>query len=67
MAEMRFDHCVMCASYGTARAVARSGTCGPVGVEIEVGPVTRSGARGDGQSVYFRDPDGTLLELISYR
>jgi catechol 2,3-dioxygenase-like lactoylglutathione lyase family enzyme len=36
------------------------------GVEIEVGPVPRRGAGGDGQSVYFRDPDGTLLELISY-
>jgi catechol 2,3-dioxygenase-like lactoylglutathione lyase family enzyme len=36
------------------------------GVDIEVGPATRGGARGDGQSVYFRDPDGTLLELISY-
>jgi len=36
------------------------------GVEIEVGPAARAGARGDGLSVYFRDPDGTLLELISY-
>ena len=36
------------------------------GVEIEVGPVERSGARGDGTSVYFRDPDGSLLELIVY-
>jgi catechol 2,3-dioxygenase-like lactoylglutathione lyase family enzyme len=36
------------------------------GVEIEIGPVVRGGAAGDGQSVYFRDPDGTLLELISY-
>lgn len=36
------------------------------GVEVELGPVERSGARGGGQSVYFRDPDGSLLELISY-
>jgi catechol 2,3-dioxygenase-like lactoylglutathione lyase family enzyme len=36
------------------------------GVEIEVGPEERSGARGKGTSVYFRDPDGSLLELISY-
>jgi catechol 2,3-dioxygenase-like lactoylglutathione lyase family enzyme len=36
------------------------------GVEIEVGPDERSGARGGGTSVYFRDPDGSLLELISY-
>ncbi len=36
------------------------------GVEVELGPVERSGARGVGASVYFRDPDGTLLELIVY-
>jgi catechol 2,3-dioxygenase-like lactoylglutathione lyase family enzyme len=35
-------------------------------VEVEVGPVERRGARGVGRSVYFRDPDGSLLELISY-
>ena len=37
------------------------------GVAVELGPVPRAGARGDGTSVYFRDPDGSLLELISYR
>jgi len=37
------------------------------GVEVEEGPVTRVGARGPGTSLYFRDPDGSLLELISYR
>ena len=37
------------------------------GVAIEEGPVPRNGARGPGQSVYFRDPDGSLLEFISYR
>jgi catechol 2,3-dioxygenase-like lactoylglutathione lyase family enzyme len=36
------------------------------GVEIELGPVGRAGARGAGMSVYFRDPDGSLLEFISY-
>ena len=36
------------------------------GVEIELGPVPRFGARGDGISIYFRDPDGSLLEFISY-
>ena len=36
------------------------------GVEVEEGPVERTGAAGRGRSVYFRDPDGTLLELISY-
>jgi catechol 2,3-dioxygenase-like lactoylglutathione lyase family enzyme len=36
------------------------------GVEVELGPVPRQGAHGDGMSVYFRDPDESLLELISY-
>jgi catechol 2,3-dioxygenase-like lactoylglutathione lyase family enzyme len=36
------------------------------GVQVEEGPVARSGARDDGTSVYFRDPDGSLLEFISY-
>ena len=35
-------------------------------VEVEVGPAGRTGARGAGTSVYFRDPDGSLLEFISY-
>ena len=38
-----------------------------IGVAIEIGPLPRQGARGEGTSVYFRDPDGSLLELISYR
>lgn len=37
-------------------------------VPIELGPVQRRGARGVmGTSVYFRDPDGNLLELLSYQ
>jgi catechol 2,3-dioxygenase-like lactoylglutathione lyase family enzyme len=36
------------------------------GVEIEAGPITRYGAGGEGTSVYFRDPDGSLLEFIAY-
>jgi catechol 2,3-dioxygenase-like lactoylglutathione lyase family enzyme len=36
------------------------------GVEVEEGPVERQGGAGRGQSVYFRDPDGSLLEFISY-
>jgi catechol 2,3-dioxygenase-like lactoylglutathione lyase family enzyme len=35
-------------------------------VEIELGPIDRFGSRGQGTSVYFRDPDGSLLEFISY-
>jgi catechol 2,3-dioxygenase-like lactoylglutathione lyase family enzyme len=37
-----------------------------VDVPIELGPVTRNGAAGEGTSIYFRDPDGSLLEFISY-
>jgi catechol 2,3-dioxygenase-like lactoylglutathione lyase family enzyme len=37
------------------------------GVEVEEGPVERNGVAGRGRSVYFRDPDGSLLEFISYR
>jgi catechol 2,3-dioxygenase-like lactoylglutathione lyase family enzyme len=37
------------------------------GVAVERGPMQRFGAKGDGTSVYFRDPDGSLLEFISYR
>jgi catechol 2,3-dioxygenase-like lactoylglutathione lyase family enzyme len=34
---------------------------------IEEGPVTRNGGhREDGTSVYTRDPDGNLLEFITY-
>ncbi|MDX8503571.1 VOC family protein [Mesorhizobium sp. VK4C] len=36
------------------------------GVTIEVGPVERSGARGRMMSVYFRDPDGNLVEVSEY-
>ena len=35
-------------------------------VEIEAQPSRRNGGRGEGTSVYFRDPDGSLLEFISY-
>lgn len=36
------------------------------GVAVETGPVERPGARGRGVSLYFRDPDGSLLEFITY-
>lgn len=35
-------------------------------VPVELGPVPRFGAQGEGTSVYFRDPDGSLLEFIVY-
>ena len=33
------------------------------GVEVEEGPVPRSGATGPILSIYLRDPDGNLIEL----
>jgi catechol 2,3-dioxygenase-like lactoylglutathione lyase family enzyme len=36
------------------------------GVAIEEGPVACTGATGPIQSVYFRDPDGNLIEMSNY-
>jgi catechol 2,3-dioxygenase-like lactoylglutathione lyase family enzyme len=36
------------------------------GVSVERGPLERFGAKGAGISVYFRDPDGSLMEFMSY-
>jgi catechol 2,3-dioxygenase-like lactoylglutathione lyase family enzyme len=44
-------------------AMAHLASCG---VAVELGPVERQGAGGAGTSVYFRDPDGSLLEFIVY-
>jgi catechol 2,3-dioxygenase-like lactoylglutathione lyase family enzyme len=46
-----------------AAVLAHLRTCG---VQVVDGPVTRTGARGPIVSVYFRDPDGNLLEVSSY-
>lgn len=35
-------------------------------VAIEVGPVEQTGALGAITSVYFRDPDGNLIEVANY-
>ena len=36
------------------------------GVDVEEGPVPRTGARGPITSVYIRDPDRNLIELSNY-
>jgi catechol 2,3-dioxygenase-like lactoylglutathione lyase family enzyme len=36
------------------------------GIEVEEGPVSRTGARGPIISVYFRDPDQNLIEVSNY-
>ena len=35
-------------------------------VSVELGPIDRFGTQGEGTSVCFGDPDGSLLEFISY-
>jgi catechol 2,3-dioxygenase-like lactoylglutathione lyase family enzyme len=37
-----------------------------IGVAIEAGPVSRRGALGALRSIYFRDPDGNLVEVAEY-
>ncbi len=36
------------------------------GVKILEGPVRRTGAVGSIESIYFRDPDGNLIEVSNY-
>ena len=36
-------------------------------IAMEAGPIRRFGARGWGESVYCRDLDGNLIELICYQ
>jgi catechol 2,3-dioxygenase-like lactoylglutathione lyase family enzyme len=38
---------------------------GELGIVIEEGPVPRTGANGPIVSVYFRDPDGNLVEVAN--
>jgi catechol 2,3-dioxygenase-like lactoylglutathione lyase family enzyme len=45
------------------QVIARLEACG---VTLEEGPVARSGAEGPITSVYFRDPDGNLIEVSNY-
>lgn len=47
----------------TQEVLAHLAQCG---VAVEEGPVTRTGARGPIESVYFRDPDGNLIEVSRY-
>lgn len=36
------------------------------GIEVVSGPVERTGVLGPMESVYFRDPDGNLIEVSNY-
>lgn len=53
------DFCLICET-PVSQVILHLADCG---IEIEEGPVTRSGAAGTLESVYFRDPDGNLVEV----
>jgi len=53
----------LCMEGGLADTLAHLSACG---VAVEEGPVGRTGAQGPMTSVYFRDPDGNLIELAHY-
>jgi cytokinin dehydrogenase len=54
--------CLVCE--GTAESIVEDLKAS--GVQIESGPKWRSGARGDGSSVYIHDPDGNQVEIRCY-
>jgi catechol 2,3-dioxygenase-like lactoylglutathione lyase family enzyme len=56
------DFCLI-TSVPLDEVIAHLGTCG---VPIELGPVPKTGATGPIRSVYFRDPDGNLVEVSNY-
>ena len=55
------DHLCLVLEPTDLAAVVASGT-----FDVLEGPVTRWGARGEGTSVYVRDPDGNVVELRHY-
>lgn len=57
----RLDHFCLVVEPIDLAAVAGSGR-----FEVLEGPVSRYGARGDGTSIYVRDPDGAVVELRHY-
>lgn len=57
----RLDHICIVVEPTDLVAIAASGR-----FDVVDGPGTRSGARGDGTSLYVRDPEGLLVELRHY-
>ena len=60
-ADGRLDHFCVVIEPTDLTAVAQSGQ-----FDVVDGPATRYGARGDGTSLYVRDPDGAVVELRHY-
>lgn len=57
----RLDHFCLVVEPTDLAALAESGE-----FDVIEGPVRRFGARGDGTSLYVRDPDGAVVELRHY-
>ena len=57
----RLDHLCLVVEPLDLHELAASGR-----FDVVDGPVARYGARGDGTSLYVRDPDGTVVELRYY-
>ena len=57
----RLDHFCLVVDPVDLGAIAASGD-----FDVVRGPARRFGARGDGTSLYVRDPDGTVVELRHY-
>jgi catechol 2,3-dioxygenase-like lactoylglutathione lyase family enzyme len=57
----RLDHFCLVIEAIDLAAVAASGA-----FDVVDGPAVRYGARGDGTSLYVRDPNGTVVELRHY-
>mgnify|MGYP001812505383 CR=1 FL=1 len=57
----RLDHFCLVVEPTDLDEIAASGE-----FTVVAGPVRRFGARGDGTSLYVRDPDGALVELRHY-
>ncbi len=57
----RLDHFCLVVEPTDLDAIAASGE-----FTVVDGPARRFGARGDGTSLYVRDPDGTVVELRHY-
>ena len=59
--EGRLEHFCLVVAPTDLEELAREG-----GFDVLEGPVRRYGARGDGTSLYVRDPEGTTIELRHY-
>jgi catechol 2,3-dioxygenase-like lactoylglutathione lyase family enzyme len=57
----RLDHFCLVIAATDLHSLAASGQ-----FDVLDGPSTRFGARGNGESLYVRDPDGTTVELRYY-